>query len=283
MLAGLTITRYERANYRDVLDLIYSQFHVHTHFDWYTTERWLDYQSVPVLLAWHEGKLQGVLGAADPLGDTSWLRLIAVRDSAAIEQVLRALWEIMRVTLKPLGVKTLWMLTASDWVTEYAPLFGAEPLERIVTLRRDEHSLPPLRNTAVRIRPAEWQDLAEMTRIDHAAFIPPWQLSLSDLRQAMRLAASCTVALLEERIVGYQLSTRHRESGHLARLAVEPDLQGGGVGGALLHRLLLYFHERSVHIVTVNTQETNTRSQRLYNYYGFFRNGYDLPVWSSTL
>jgi ribosomal protein S18 acetylase RimI-like enzyme len=122
-----------------------------------------------------------------------------------------------------------------------------------------------------------------MTRVDHAAFSPPWQLSLSDLRQAMRLAASCTVATLDERIVGYQLSTRHRESGHLARLAVEPNLQGGGVGGAMLNRLLMYFHERSVHIVTVNTQETNTRSQRLYNYYGFFRNGYDLPVWVSLV
>ncbi len=283
MQEELTITRYERANYRDVLDLIYSQFYVHTHFDWYTTERWLDYQSVPVLLAWRDGKLQGVLGVADPLGQTSWLRLIAVRDKAPVDGVLGALWDIMRQTLKPLGVKTLWLLVASDWLTQYAPLFGAQPLERIVTLRRDARSLPPLRNTAVRVRPAEWQDLAEMTRIDHAAFSPPWQLSQSDLRQAMRLAASCTVAMLEERIVGYQLSTRHRESGHLARLAVEPDVQGCGVGGALLNRLLLYFHERSVHVVTVNTQETNTRSQRLYNYYGFFRNGYDLPVWCSTL
>jgi ribosomal protein S18 acetylase RimI-like enzyme len=278
-----TITHYARANFQAVLDLIYSQYHVHTNFDWYTAERWLDHQQMPVLLAWYNDKLQGVIGASDPLNGTSWLRLLAVRDVMDVDTLLRVLRTPMREMLKTHNVQTLWILAASEWLSLYMGLFGAELVEKIITLRHDEQSLPLQRNLEVSVRPAEWEDLAAMTAIDQRAFAPPWQLTQGDLRQAMRLAASCTIAMLDGAMVGYQLSTRHRDSGHLARLAVDPSLHGGGVGGALVHRLLIHFYDRSVHTVTVNTQETNLRSQRLYQYYGFLRNGYDLPVWRAQI
>jgi hypothetical protein len=34
---------------------------------------------------------------------------------------------------------------------------------------------------------------------------------------------------------------------------------------------------------TVNTQESNVRSQHLYTRFGFARNGYDLPVWMADI
>jgi ribosomal-protein-alanine N-acetyltransferase len=279
-----SITRYERPNYRAVLDLIYSQQHVHTHFDWYTAERWLDQQSVPVLLAWEGPLLMGVLGASDPLNGASWLRLMVVRDSADRAAVMSRLWDIMRESLRGMGVREVWLLATSDWVKEVAPVFDARQAETIITLRRTEIDLPPVLNHDVRVRPVHMeQDLGEITRVDHAAFTPPWQLAQSDLRQAIRIASSCTLALLDGEVVGYQLSTRHRESGHLARLAVVPGLQGSGVGGALLNGLLAQFSTRGVHTMTVNTQNSNTRSQRLYSYYHFQRNGYDLPAWLVTL
>jgi ribosomal-protein-alanine N-acetyltransferase len=120
-----------------------------------------------------------------------------------------------------------------------------------------------------------------MVDVDHAAFSPLWQLSYSDLFHAQRIATRCTLAVKHDRIIGYQLSTMYRQTGHLARLAVLPEHQGTGVGAALLDNLIRYFIGRSVRTLTVNTQGTNTRSQRLYTRSGFRRNGYDLAVWTS--
>ena len=47
----------------------------------------------------------------------------------------------------------------------------------------------------------------------------------------------------------------------------------------LLIDLLSRFERRGVLSMTVNTQASNTRSQRLYTGFGFERTGYDLPVW----
>jgi len=131
----------------------------------------------------------------------------------------------------------------------------------------------------VQVRNAYLEDLANVLAVDHAAFEPAWQLSARELRQAQRQTASSTVAVFNGQIVGYQLSTKHQGSGHLARLAVRPEIQGKRVGAALLYHVLESFSHRGVRTMTVNTQDSNTYSQRLYERYGFFRNGYDIPIW----
>jgi ribosomal protein S18 acetylase RimI-like enzyme len=62
-------------------------------------------------------------------------------------------------------------------------------------------------------------------------------------------------------------------------LAILPAAQGQGVGAQLLSDMVMRFTRRGFRSFTVNTQETNERSQRLYQRFGFVRNGYDLPVW----
>jgi ribosomal protein S18 acetylase RimI-like enzyme len=51
----------------------------------------------------------------------------------------------------------------------------------------------------------------------------------------------------------------------------------------LLHHLVQTLNKRGVRSITVNTQDSNVRSQRLYQRYGFERNGFDLPVWQMRL
>jgi ribosomal-protein-alanine N-acetyltransferase len=136
---------------------------------------------------------------------------------------------------------------------------------------------PPL------LRDAVLEDVPALRALDHAAFTPPWQMHTDELRQAVRYAASVTLALQEERLVGYQISTRHHTSAHLARLAVAPAQQGQGIGAALLHDLLTRFGRRGVRTMTVNTQQHNVQSLRLYARYEFQRNGFDLPVWQRAL
>ena len=108
-------------------------------------------------------------------------------------------------------------------------------------------------------------------------------MNATDIRLSQRQAASCTLALHDEEIVGYEIASRHHTAGHLARLAVHPKIQGKRVGQVLLNNLLTRFVKRGVKSMTVNTQASNIRSQRLYERYGFLRNGFDLPVWESEL
>jgi ribosomal protein S18 acetylase RimI-like enzyme len=280
----LTVTPYERRHRTAVLDLLYDSYQTHVHLDWYTTEQWLDHFNPPVKLAWQNQTLMGVIGCSEPLNAMSWLRLVLVRDRAPAQTVLKALWISLRTTLVESGVTSAWLLVSNDWLLEHTSALGFEYAEQVVTLRRKSSEMPLQPPTRLSIRPAEIEHLDAITEVDHAAFTAPWQLARADLWYAMRAAALCTIAYnAEDRMIGYQLSTRHRDAGHLARLAVLPQVQGNGVGAALVRHMIDAFAARSVRTVTVNTQLSNIRSQRLYQRYYFQRNGYDMPVWKMDL
>jgi [ribosomal protein S18]-alanine N-acetyltransferase len=279
----LNVTPYERRYRQAVLDLLYNSYQTHVHLDWYTTEQWLDHFSAPVRLVWQEKALMGVMGCSEPLYDTSWIRLILIRDRAPTRAVLMALWESMKKALAEINVISAWLLVSNDWMLDHTSALGFEHEEMVVTLRRKSVELPPPRPTTLTIRAAEMEDIDRMTEVDQTAFQAPWQLSRSDLWYASRVGAIVTTAWHKGEMVGYQLSTRHRDAGHLARLAVLPTYQGQGVGGALVRHMIESFASRSVRIVTVNTQLSNVRSQHLYETYHFRRNGYDMPVWKMAL
>ena len=84
-------------------------------------------------------------------------------------------------------------------------------------------------------------------------------------------------------VVGYHFCARHGDIAHVARLAVHPAWQGQGVASLLLHDLLSDLLTRDFREVTVNTQRSNLRSQRLYARFGFMRSGKDYPLWHKTL
>jgi ribosomal-protein-alanine N-acetyltransferase len=186
--------------------------------------------------------------------------------------------------MRALDVRRVSLLGIRDWIEPIAAQLGFEHNDDIVTLRRSSAQLPDFRIPRdLTIRPTELEDLPTITRVDHAAFAPPWQLSLRELRQADRISASCTVAVRDGQIIGYQLTTLYFDGAHLARLAVLPQAQGSGVGAALVYDLLARFWRRQVHSITVNTQSSNQRSQRLYIRLGFHHNGFNLPVWTAAV
>jgi [ribosomal protein S18]-alanine N-acetyltransferase len=284
-MSVLSVIAYERRYRHEVLELLRENYHVHVHLDWYTTEWWLDRGLAPIMLAWQNHKLVGVIGASEPLHGTCWLRVVGVQDHAPTSTVLTALWTSLTRALRVLQVQSVHLLVASEWLSRYTQLFGMEHDETIITLRRRNDELPDAYPLPISVTTAEIEDLPVITHVDQAAFHPPWQLSLSDLRQAYRGSEVCTIARMQDSgsVVGYQLSTRHRESGHLARLAVLPEMQNRGVGRALLKHLIVTFYDRGVRAMTVNTQESNTQSQHLYETYGFRRNGFNMYVWSTAL
>ncbi len=280
----ISITHFQRRNRWTVRDLLSRNFYSHTHLDWHDTDQWLDNEAAPVRLAWQHNRLIGVLATSVPLNNTCWVRLAAVLDHSDLIPTLTMLWDDLRLELRALGVHTAAWLMIRDWPTQCAGQMGFEYSDEIVTLRRANQIAPPdISSEAITIRHARPEDLPTMAQVDQAAFTPPWQMTLSDLRQAERVSANCTVAISTGNIVGYQLSTLYFDGAHLARLAVLPEMQGNGVGSTLLSEVLRYFARRGVYAMTVNTQASNTASQRLYLRYGFRHNGYDLPVWLANI
>jgi ribosomal-protein-alanine N-acetyltransferase len=124
----------------------------------------------------------------------------------------------------------------------------------------------------------EPEDLPAVCELDQEAFEPLWHNSLEGLAMAYRQSAWATVVEDHQHIIGYQISTSVPLSGHLARLAVRPELRHAGIGSALVIDLLHHFLRDGAWRVTVNTQDDNLASLSLYEKIGFHRTGETFPV-----
>lgn len=284
-LNTLSLTPYQRRHRHAVRDLLFRSYRVHTHLDWQETDQWLDDgERYPMRLAWQNARLQGIIAASEPVDGTCWLRVVAVSDHVDASALLTQLWADLVPDLRARGVQTVALLLVRNWVAPYTAALGFRFAEEIITFRRPQLEIPdePL-PPGLTIRLTRDDDLPTILTVDNRAFAPPWQMERDELRQAERISACCTVAEIDGQVVGYELSTLYFDGAHLARLAVAPEVQGIGAARALLIDLLRRFERRGVHSMTVNTQSSNARSQRLYTGFGFERTGYDLPVWMLQL
>ncbi|MEX2314954.1 MAG: GNAT family N-acetyltransferase [Thermomicrobiales bacterium] len=72
-------------------------------------------------------------------------------------------------------------------------------------------------------------------------------------------------------MVAYTGTTRFRTWGLLDRIAVAPDLPGRGLGKVALDWAVMTLARSGARRVGLSTQARNTRSQQLYESYGFRR------------
>ncbi len=281
--SSLHITPYQRRNLSLIRDMLFHSRWSHTHFDWHEADGWLESGESVTKLLWLRGRLAGVMGLSKPLNGASWIRLLVVAERHDPNEVLPSLWLEFVPELRAQGVHTVGLLLSNEWLLPYATQLGFQCEDEIVTLARAGYQLPEAPAQFPVIRLGEIRDLDAMTLVDQAAFAPPWQMSKEEMRQAYRIASSCTVALHQEQVVGFQISTLFFDGAHLARLAVAPHMQGMHIGQALLHDLLERFARRGIYMMTVNTQASNIRARGLYTRYDFHLNGYDIPFWSLRL
>ena len=279
----IDIIPYERQHRNELMNLSYYSHWVHKHLDWYKTGQWIDRDEGIIYLAWQDDKLVGYLALSLPLHGASWIRLLGIHEDYSPRPIIDQLWRAAESHAMRMGVNRFAVLMVTGWLAPYIGGLGFNYVEDIVTLNRTKNILPPAPESPVKVYPANTDDIAMITRVDHLAFQPPWQMAGQDLWQAFRIAASSTVAVLDDEIVGYQISTRHRVAGHLARLAVLPNRQGNRIGSMLLYNLLDKFDKRGIKSITVNTQTSNVSSQKLYTHYGFEHNGFDLAVWQKDI
>lgn len=117
-----------------------------------------------------------------------------------------------------------------------------------------------------------WHDRTVLS-VDARAFKGFWRFDKLALAEAKTATPSrrYRVAKLNRRVVGYAVTGRAGQRGYLQRLAVDPSVQGQGIGKLLVADSFDWLRRRGADVSLVNTQETNTTALGLYESIGYRR------------
>ena len=120
---------------------------------------------------------------------------------------------------------------------------------------------------AVTVRRGQVSDLVGIHRLEQACFSDPWEEE--------SVAAALTLPHMqtwvaerddggERRLVGYVIGLMLGAEAEVADLAVDPAVQGQGVGGLLLDRLLGEARGQGVRAMFLEVRESNAAARGLY-------------------
>jgi ribosomal protein S18 acetylase RimI-like enzyme len=153
---------------------------------------------------------------------------------------------------------------------------GMEPLEQIIvyeigSLRPPRHRPLDLRFQQVTAGNPELMEA--LLDLDHRAFPWLWWNSRAELDQYLGSAGvSIWLALGQSgEPIAYVGVTLLRSWGHLDRIAVDPGLQGQGLGRKALDFAIATMVSQGARRAALSTQANNTVSRALYEKYGFRR------------
>jgi ribosomal protein S18 acetylase RimI-like enzyme len=152
---------------------------------------------------------------------------------------------------------------------------GLGLLEEVITyeIHADRAQWTPGRSSRLRrVQTGDSQAIAEISRIDRAAFPWLWRNSLAEF-DAYLSTPGVELALVEVQgaAVAYIGATSFSGWGHLDRIAVDPTFQGRGFGREALALAVAAMRRGGARRVALSTQRSNDRSQRLYEGFGFHR------------
>lgn len=218
----------------------------------------------------------------------AYLRGLVIADGWRTDQALAAVLEPAAGRLRAAGATHLAVYGTELWLQPPLLRAGFERSEWIVTLERHPRPLADLRPGPVQIRPVQPGELGQLVALDAATFDPPYQLASGELIELMVTCGHFVVAESAADagpagLVGYACADVLGDTGQIIRLAVHPNAQHQGIGRALLNAGLAYCSAAGARRVTINTQESNATSLRLYEQFGFRRVGGRVPLLVRTL
>jgi len=250
----------------------------HRHLDWRTPLEWLGFP--PYFLIELNGQVESILACPpDPPG-IAWIRFFSGGKLIPHKEAWNLLWGKVRgFFLGQTGIQVC-AITIQGWFREILESSNFQSRQKIVMLTWRGSVIPQSDpHPGLNIRKMENADITSVVEVDRTAFEVIWQNSEQALRKALAQASVVTVAEMDGRIIGYQLSTANLIGGHLARLAIIPEFQGRGIGRVLLSDLIQQFSHNKIQSISVNTQSDNLASLSLYKKMGFHETGERFPVY----
>jgi ribosomal-protein-alanine N-acetyltransferase len=235
-------------------------------------------------------RLSGFL-AEDPVGLRGFMVLepLHAKVGLLVAVGLRDTWNIMPfldLLLPPIvqaaqerQLEALIHIGNTPWLVDELENRGFTSHDWLRAFERHSTTLPdPPPTNSAHLRTAHINDLPALLRLDDLAFEHIWHKSGSNISEAIAQAESFTVARLDNQIVAYQWCEMYGQHAHLTRLAVHPHYQGRGIGARLLYQAIKETLAQGATMITLNTQENNHRSQRLYQRFGFVSTAHRIPV-----
>ncbi|HIE37808.1 MAG TPA: GNAT family N-acetyltransferase [Anaerolineales bacterium] len=231
------------------------------------------------LVTLSHGRLVGALLAWPDAGPAAWVRLGVLGSGIGVGPWLDRTLPPLLGPLRRRGARMLAWMDVGGWAGPALKARRFAPLTRLVTMVKKSRWIPSRAVEGGRLRPGAAADIPTLTRLDHAAFSPPWWLSGETLERLRRGSACFLVAERGDELLGYVEARLVEHGAHIGRLAVDPRAQGQGIGGFLLAGAISRLWERGVERVTLNTQEENLASRRLYTRFGFHPVGRRVVAW----
>lgn len=280
----LHVRRAVAQDYRQLSNLIFQESNTHRHLDWRTALEWIGVRNFWVLEG--EGEVLAALACPDDPPNVAWIRLFSHHTHLSGPEAWSALWGAARADILASTPQTrVASIVMKQWFQSLLLESGFEPRMNIVLLElRTENYRPSIvDNKIIRIRRMQNEDLSIVEDVDRAAFGDFWHNTLDSLQRAHGQSFYSSVAEDETGVIGYQISTGNPFGAHLARLGVRPEAQGRGVGSALVHDLIQQAGTLQSGRLSVNTQDDNAASLRLYDKLGFVRTGEHYPVFIHSI
>ncbi len=113
-------------------------------------------------------------------------------------------------------------------------------------------------------------DLVKVHAIGEQCFSTPWQLRSFEYEIENR-DAILQVAVLDSEIIGYVCLRSILDVTHVLDIAVIPAFRQTGIGSMLLRNALQELRRISpdIHLITLETRESNIAAMKLYEKFGF--------------
>ena len=268
-------------DHQQLSNLIFFETRLHRHLDWRTPLEWL---GAPFYWALEEGRqITAAMACPTEAEGIAWVRLFVYAGRWSAENAWNLLWDTAKQEIARAGGATVAAIAMQPWFQHVLTMSRFENRQNIVMLEWQYQPWALFEAPGIRIRKMEEGDLPAVERTDAAAFPPLWQNPIETLRRGFGQALFATVAENENGIVGYQISTGGRTRAHLARLAVDPSMQGRGVGRMLLGDLFTSLYQYGIPKLSVNTQSDNQTSLSLYKKMGFLLTGEQYPVYTFNI
>jgi ribosomal-protein-alanine N-acetyltransferase len=116
------------------------------------------------------------------------------------------------------------------------------------------------------IRRLTYADLPQVLAIERRAFPAPWSLAMFVL-ELSKPSGICLATFEDGKILGYLICSRYDTVWHVMNVAVEPKLQGNGIGSGMLNQLLTETGDDDR--FTLEVRQSNAAAIRLYERLGF--------------
>jgi ribosomal-protein-alanine N-acetyltransferase len=186
-----------------------------------------------------------------------------------VDEVLVALLAEAWPVLHGRGVSHLSCVSAEEWACSALCRQGFEPAGRLATYLKIGGDIPDPGNTGVRVRPTSADDIEALVEVDAAAFEPIWRQNAENMCGSLQRSGYFIGVEWQGHLVGYASGSCHGDQGHISRLAIHPRFQRLGLGTRLLAESITHFRKVGAGQITLNTQEDNQVSRRMYERFGF--------------